>query len=483
MTTRKLMLLLVCLVSFLELTACAVNPVSGKQQFMLLSEDDEAKLGLETDKAVVREYGIYEDRRLQDYLQGMGGAMGRISHRPNLDWTFKVMDSPVLNAFAAPGGNVYITRGLLAAINNEAELVSILGHEIGHITARHSAQKYSNMILTNLGLGLGEQFLGGYSDVLGPLLEKGAGLLFLKFSRDDEREADALGVEYASRFGYDATRMADFFTTLASQPREDRDSAARLPEFFSTHPNPVNRRSSVFTLAREWQDKMPGQEFDVNRDDYLAMVNGLAYGVDPRKGFQEGQWYYFPKFEVKLPVPAGWSLEREGHNLQIKHPDNKALSLFSIREDSQISQVVRAFLTNTGARQHADQGIVNNDIPGRLILSSISTGRDRTVIISYFYQKGQDVFAFHGVTRETHYDSLKEVLRYPASGFATITEPDKLNRQPQRITIHSVDKATSLTSFLQSKNIDKELWETIAWLNGKRLPEVLPPGTKLKVIR
>ena len=296
--------LVMVLFSLLVTAGCAVNPVTGQQQLMLLSEQDEYRLGSQTDQAVIDQYGVYHDDGLQNYLQGMGRSIAGISHRPGLAWQFKVMDSPVVNAFAAPGGYVYVTRGLLAAINNEAELAGVLGHEIGHVTARHSAQRYSNMMLANIGLSLGQEFMGGYGDMLGTVLETGAGLLFLKFSRDDEREADALGVEYASRSGYDAGRMADFFTTLRTQPSANGEQDARLPEFFSTHPSPANRESNVRSMAATWQSRLPGQNFLVNRQPYLKEIDGLVYGEDPRKGFRQGNWYYLPKFGVKIPIPA-----------------------------------------------------------------------------------------------------------------------------------------------------------------------------------
>ncbi|NIQ10485.1 MAG: M48 family metalloprotease, partial [Gammaproteobacteria bacterium] len=248
----------------LFVSGCAVNPVTGQQQLMLVSEQQESQLGVKTDKSVIEQYGVYADNQLQGYMQGIGNMMGRLSHRPGLNWSFKVMDTPVVNAFAAPGGYIYVTRGLLAAVNNEAELAAVLGHEIGHVTARHSAQQYSNMMLATLGLSLGQSLLGSYGDIMGPIMETGAGLLFLKFSRDDEREADALGVEYASRAGYDAGRMADFFITLQRQSTLDGQDSARLPEFFSTHPNPVNREANVRAMAKEWQVKSAHRDFLVN---------------------------------------------------------------------------------------------------------------------------------------------------------------------------------------------------------------------------
>ena len=483
MTFKGFVLQGLVLCGLLSAVGCAVNPVTGQQQLMLLSEQDESRLGSQTDQSVIEQYGVYQDAGLQNYLQGMGQSIARISHRPSLDWQFKVMDSPVVNAFAAPGGYIYVTRGLLAAVNDEAELAGILGHEIGHVTARHSAQQYSKMMLANIGLGLGQQFMGGYGDMLGPIMEAGAGLLFLKFSRDDEREADALGVEYASRSGYDAGRMADFFITLQNQPSDNGEQGARLPEFFSTHPNPVNREANVRTMATSWQSRLPGQKFLVNRQPLLSQIDGLVYGEDPRKGFREGDWYYLPQFRVQLPIPAHWKLEQEGNNLQLTHPDRKAVCIVGIRPDSQSTDIVANFVKSTGAKVHGDRSTTNNGMSVRMLLSTIADGNNRAVIVSHLYQKGRDVFAFHAMTSEADFDSLKGAMQSPASGFTAMTDRDKLNRQPLRIAVKTVSSSTTLESFLRSINIDSGLWARIAWLNGMQLSTPLAAGEQVKVIQ
>ncbi len=483
MTFHRCVFLILALCGMLTLAGCAVNPVTGQQQLMLLSEQDESRLGSQTDQSVIEQYGVYEDVGLQNYLLEKGLAMARISHRPDLNWQFKVMDSPVVNAFAAPGGYVYVTRGLLAAVNNEAELAGILGHEIGHVTARHSAQQYSKMMLANIGLSLGQEFMGGYGDMLGPVMEAGAGLLFLKFSRDDEREADALGVEYASRSGYDAARMADFFITLQNQPSANAGQGARLPEFFSTHPNPVNREANVRAMAVNWQSQLPGQKFLVNRNAFLSRIDGLVYGEDPRKGFREGDWYYLPQYRVQLPIPAQWKLEREGNNLQLTHPDRKAVCMVAIRPDSQSTEIVAGFLKATGATVHGDRSITNNGMPARMLLSTIADGDKRAVIVSHFYQKGRDVFAFHAMTGAAEFDALKGLMQGPANGFTAMTDQARLNRQPQRIAVKSVSKPTTLEAFLRALKVDSELWAGIAWLNGRQMSTVLAAGEQVKVIQ
>jgi predicted Zn-dependent protease len=223
MVKRKIKYLILgaCLFGLLLwIFSCAANPVTGKRELMLLSESDEIKLGQETDLQVVSEYGLYEDLGLTADLNGICQHLGKLSHRPNLTYHFKVLDASVVNAFAAPGGYVYFTRGILATLNNEAELAGVMGHEIGHITARHSAHQYSQAQLAQIGLGMGSLIGPG---VLSGLAQLGVGMLFMRFSRDNERQADDLGVEYSSRAGYDANEMANFFETLERMnPGSDR---------------------------------------------------------------------------------------------------------------------------------------------------------------------------------------------------------------------------------------------------------------------
>ena len=182
----------------LFIISCAANPVTGQQEFMLLSEPDEIRLGRKTDAQIARTYGLYDDPDLTAYIDRIGQRIAKGSHRPDLSFAFRVLDSPVVNAFAVPGGFVYVTRGILIYFTSEAELSGVLGHEIGHVAARHSAQQYTKAQLAQLGLGLGTILSKDFRELAG-LAQFGVGMLFLKFSRDNERQADDLGVEYATR--------------------------------------------------------------------------------------------------------------------------------------------------------------------------------------------------------------------------------------------------------------------------------------------
>src|SRR5262245_35362220 len=194
--------------------SCARNPVTGKREIVLVSESQEIAMGQQSDPQVREEYGVTENNALQSYVATMGRKLVAVSHRPGLEWHFTVVDSPVVNAFAIPGGYVYLTRGILAYLGNEAELAGVMGHEIGHVTARHSVRQITRQQFAEIGLGVGGVLSPTFGQ-LGNLAGSSLGLVFLRFSRDDERQADRLGVEYAARGGWDPREVSNFFEVLS----------------------------------------------------------------------------------------------------------------------------------------------------------------------------------------------------------------------------------------------------------------------------
>ncbi len=233
--------------------SCAKNPVTGKRQLVFMSQAQEIAMGKESDPQIMEFFGKYEDEKLQKFITDKGLEMAEISHRPNLNYEFKIVDSPVINAFAVPGGYVYFTRGIMAHFNNEAEFAGVLGHEIGHITARHSVIQQRNQMLSQIGLIAGIILVPEISQFVEPL-SQGMQLALLSFGRDAERESDKLGVEYSSKIGYDAVEMAGFFKTLERQ--QAQSGGGEIPDFLSSHPSPTERNVTVARMAGEWKEKL-----------------------------------------------------------------------------------------------------------------------------------------------------------------------------------------------------------------------------------
>src|SRR5688572_1541178 len=318
--------------------ACAVNPVSGKKQISFMSEAQEIQLGAESDPQIVAQFGAYQDPELQAFINSKGQQMADISHRPNLKWTFRIVDSPVVNAFAVPGGYVYFTRGIMAHFNNEAEFAGVLGHEIGHVTARHSAEQYTKSTLANVLL-IGGMIVSKEIRAFANEAQTAMGLLFLKYSRDNESESDGLGVEYSTKVGYDAREMADFFKTLKALGEE---AGQEIPTFFSTHPDPGDRYNKVHEHAAAWQAQVPKDKYVINRESYLKMVNGIVYGEDPRQGYVEGGVFYHPELKFQFPVPSNWRLVNSPQQVQMAPSDGKALMIFTIAQGNSLESAAQS---------------------------------------------------------------------------------------------------------------------------------------------
>jgi predicted Zn-dependent protease len=462
------------------ITSCAVNPVTGKHELMLLSEADEIKLGSETDAGVMKEYGVYEDAKLATYLNGICQRIGKISHRPTLPYHFKIVDVSVVNAFAVPGGYVYFTRGILASLDSEAELAGVMGHEIGHITARHSAHQYSQAQLAQVGLlGIGLALPEKLSSLAG-VAQLGVGMLFLRFSRDNERQADDLGVEYASKIGYDATHMANFFETLERMnPGSDRSG---LPNWFSTHPNPEDRIKVVRIRAKEWQDRLGRRDLVINRDEYLRHIDGLVYGDDPRQGYVEENIFYHPGLHFQFPVPADWKINNTPSNVQMVSGGQDAAILFTMTKGTSPNEAAKTFASQNKARVIEAESIQVNGLPSERLLSDVQTQKGVIRVLSFFIQRGKEIFVFHGLTSPNLLQKYGAVLDRTMRNFRELSDPRRINVKPDRIRIRVTGASNTLENVLSSSGVPNEKRKELALLNGKNLNEVIPPNTMLKVI-
>ena len=458
---------------------CAINPVTGQRELMLLSESEEAALGRETDQQIIEQYGIYKDPELNRYLSSIGKKMAGLSHRPDLDYSFKVLDSPVVNAFAVPGGYVYFTRGILAYFNDEAEMAGVLGHELGHISARHSASKYSKQILAQVGLNLGSMFSEEFSE-WAPVAMMGVQMMFLKFSRDDERQADDLGVRYASRSGYDAAAMADFFSTLQ---RMQPEGQSVLPHWFSTHPDPKDRVQSVRQKTSELQASLPSQTFVRNPETYLQHIDGITFGNDPRQGYVEGSMFYHPDLSFQFPVPSNWNVINGNRQVQMTSNDKNAYILFGLAAESSPAAAQNAFLQKTNGLLVASEAVRINNFTAQKSLADVPSQNDTLRVASVYINKDNQVFVFHGITRQSLFASHKTNFDKSMTNFDRLTDPEKLDVQPGFIHIEKVPRTAKLSDILSQMNIPAENRETLALINGKYLDDTVQAGELIKVLK
>ena len=267
-------------VSIALVAACATNPVTGEREFTLMSEAQEIAMGRESDAQIKAEMGVYDDPDAQQYVSDIGLQLAKLSERPNLPWQFTVVDQPAINAFALPGGFIYITRGILPFLDNEAELAGVLGHEIGHVTARHSVQQYTRAVGGTLLLGGLGVFVPA-ARPFGQISEQALGLLFLKYGRDDELQADGLGARYEATGGWDPAGVPGMLSTLGRLDEAAGDRKG-VPNWLSTHPDPLPRVAEIQPTVQKL--KAGRTDFVTDRDALRTSLDGVIFGDNPSKG-------------------------------------------------------------------------------------------------------------------------------------------------------------------------------------------------------
>jgi predicted Zn-dependent protease len=393
------------------------------------------------------------------------------------------LDSEVLNAFAVPGGYVYFTRGIMAHFNDEAQMAGVLGHEIGHITARHTVEQQRNQILGQLGIIAGVVInpeLARFADAA----SQGLGLLMLKFGRDAERESDQLGVEYSTKIGYDARQMAAFFTTLERQSQAA--GAAELPDFLSTHPNPGDRNVTVNRLAQEWQAKQNLTNPMVRRNEYLRRIDGIIYGEDPKGGFKEGNMFYHPVMKFQFPIPQGWNYQNTPARVQMAPSDGSALMFLTLAPAASLNEAADKMLQANKLQQlERTQRTVNGFNALAMVADVIQDPNQPSTPIrtlTYFIQDGNTIYMMTGLSATQNFNNYVNYFRTTMEGFRRLTDQAKLNKKPTRVRIKTTTSATSLEQALKAHNMPSSRFNELAILNGMQLNQSLPAGTNFKIL-
>jgi predicted Zn-dependent protease len=460
--------------------SCAINPVTGKKQLILMSEDQEKALGVQSDPEIIAGMGLYEDAALQQFINEKGKQMAAVSHRPNLGYEFKIVDSPVVNAFAVPGGFVYFTRGIMAHFNNEAEFAGVLGHEIGHITARHSAQQYSNQMLGQVGLMAGVIISEDFRKIA-DVAQTGMGLLFLKFGRDHETQSDELGVEYSSKIGYDANEMAGFFKTLQ---RLSDQGGGRVPTFLSTHPDPGGRNQKVAAEATKWQQGRPG-DYKVGRDSYLRMIDNMVYGEDPRQGYVESGCFLPPG--AQIPVSGACRLAIRKHAAAVPDGAQRRQSLDDIEfvagQDLAGSSAGPRRTGPTHRRHHKSYD--GQRAAGLCTLAGEQVNPETKAVIrilGYFIQHNNLIYQILGLSTPQDMAAYMPYFEHTMRNFRNLSDPSKINVTPERIKIKSVLVGGTLEQSLRAYHMPEARLPELSILNGMELKDRVTAGMLIKTV-
>jgi len=463
----------------LTLTACAINPVTGKKQIVLMSEAQEVAMGQQADPEIVSFFGLYEDPQLQEFITATGNEMAAISHRPKLAYEFKIVDSPVINAFAVPGGFVYFTRGIMAHFNNEAEFAGVLGHEIGHVTARHSVIQQRNQLFGQLGLLAGVLLVPQLGEFTEPL-SQGMQLALLKFGRDAERQSDKLGVDYSSQIGYDATEMASFFETLERQ-QEDSGSS-EVPPFLSTHPSPDERNTTVEKLAMDWQQKSKMTEFKINRDSYLRKIDGLIVGEDPKQGFVENSTFYHPVLKIQFPIPTSWKHQNTPQQFQMAPIEGDAVMILTLAQGATLEDATNALLEKYSLTLVESKKETINGMPAVTMVAEQKQEATTTRVLSSLIQFEGNIFSLMGVSDLSKFGSYEPVFLNTIRNFKELRDSEKLNRKPDSIKIKTIPEQMTLQAAFQNFGMPADRFEELALLNGMQLTDQLSKGMLIKVV-
>ena len=463
-------------------TDCARNPVTGRKQVVLMSEEQEIAMGKEADPQIIAQFGLYEDTAIQNFINSKGKQMAAISYRPKLDHSFRVLNSEVINAFATPGGYVYFTRAIMGYFNSEADFAGVLGHEIGHISYRHSVAQQRNATFAQLGIIAGiiiNPDLAQFADAA----SSGLQLLLLKYSRDAERESDQLGVEYSSKIGYDAKQMALFFKTLERQ--STGTEGAELPEFLSTHPNPADRYVTVNKLADDWKKKLNLTSPIVNRNSYLRRIEGLIYGEDPREGYREQNMFYHPVLKFQFPIPADWNYQNTPQKVQMAPKDGKALMMLMLAPGNSLQEAANTITQQYKLTAVESRNITVNGLQAIYLVADQQPqqqGQPALRTLSYIIQHSENIYHLIGVSTITDFNNYAASFNNTMQAFRPLTDSVKLNKKPQRIRIRNVGSSMTLSQFLAQNNVPGARLEEHAILNGMQLTDNLTQGTLIKII-
>lgn len=462
------------------LEGCVTNPATGDNEFSLLSREDEIALGREGDAQIVAQFGVYNDDALAAWVDNMGQDIAAVGDDPSLEYTFRVLDSEVINAFALPGGFVYVTRGLLAYLENDAQLAMVLGHEIGHITARHSAKQYTNQVLAEVGIGLGGVLFEDVRPFLGAI-QTGMQLMFLKYSRDNESQADTLGVKYATLAGYQASEGAQFFVTLQ---RIQQQQESTIPTWASTHPDPANREEVIVQKAQEWRNARPDITLGgVNPSIYIPRLENLVFGQNPRHGFVQNNTFYHPDLSFQFPVPSGWGIANFAAQVQMASQDENAVAVLSTAEGSSPQAAANSFGSQEGVSVVSSNATTVNGFSAVRMESRVTVEGGTLSVLSYFIQKDQRVYVFHGYTEQSIFGQYANTFQSIFTGFRNVTDASVLNVQPYRVDAFTAPR-TDVFSLLVSPhpNVGLDI-EGMAILNQRQVSEQVSQGTNLKEIR
>jgi predicted Zn-dependent protease len=424
--------------------------------------------------------GIYDDQNLQELVSRVGMELAKVSERPNLPWHFAVVDQPAINAFAVPGGYIYLTRGILPFLSNEAELAGVIGHEIGHVTARHSAQQYSRATAGQLGLLLGSIFVPA-ARPFGDLAATGLGVLFLKYGRDDELQADELGVRYASRTGWDPSGVAGMLTTLARLDAASGETKG-IPNWLSTHPAPADR---VEQIQRRVQQAATGGRGTDNAA-FLKYLDGLVFGDNPDQGILRGNEFLHSALRFALDFPRGWDVRNSASQVVAKQPSADVFILLQLVQKPvgrNIEDIALTSMRNAGFQPVEGNRTTINRLDAfvgtyRGAMQDLGTVGVRAAHIVH----DRNVYLVAGIAPAELFERSERELTATLRSFRPLSASEAENIRPNIVDLYTARAGDTWESIAERLGKGTIKPSTLAIMNGHAVNDQPRPGERLKVV-
>jgi predicted Zn-dependent protease len=469
-------LALLALTAALGITGCAMNRATGERHLNLISRSQEIAMGQQADSQVVASIGLYPDAALQSYVQDLGAKLAKTSERPDLPWTFRVVDDPTVNAFALPGGFIYVTRGLMTYVENEAELSGVIGHEIGHVTAQHSVHTMSSQELTQLGVAAG-MMIKPELQKYGQYLNAGLGLLYLKYSRDDETQADHLGFRYMVRAGNDPRQMIRVFDMLNRVSQAS--GGGRVPEWLETHPNPEHRsedfQKEIDTL------QLNVDRLTVNQDSYLDRIDGMVFGQNPREGFFRDNHFYQPDLEFEFVFPSGWQTVNQKAVVAAVSPNQDALLQITLSQGTSSKEAAAQFFSQSGMQSERQETGSLNGLPAVSAIFSVTTDQGVLQGKAAFVEYRGYVYQLLGYTTEQLWTQYRDIMIESIGSFRRLTDSNILQMQPMHLKIVTVRNSSTLGELAKQVGSPVQL-ETLAVINQTQANASFKDGDRIKMV-
>ena len=459
---------------------CATNPVTGKRQLSFLSEAQEIAIGQQADAEVRRDMGVYDDPQLQRYVADIGDRLAKLSHRPNLPWQFTVVDHPAINAFALPGGYIYITRGILPYLDDEAELAGVLGHEIAHVTARHAAQQYTRAT----GGALGILALGIFvpaTQPFGDLTSMGMSLAFLKYGRDDENQSDRVGMEYASQGGWDPRGVPGFLGTLA---QVNELSERGVPNWLSTHPDPAARVIETQPLAAKVASATNAGT-ERNREGYRERIDGVVIGDNPKDGIVRGHAFLHPALRFALEFPEGWEVVNTPTQVAAREPGQPHYMLLQMVDQPRgrsSEEIAVNAMRNGGFKRIDGNRTTLNGLDAHIGLYQGSIqGIGDVVMRAAHILNGRQAYVFAGFAPVNEFDRVKDEIGKALETFRPLTAHEADQIRPNRLDFYVVRPGDTWQS-IASRGGSLVRASELAIMNRYPVSDQPKPGDRIKIV-